>query len=484
MDNAIAALRHQTSVSAPTVALGRPPRAELGSALHLRQPAGNLRRSGLLLVAVLLTFATAVIYLWGVADADQPVDALTGWLLRAAGILQAGAAVALVARPARRLLLAAAGADVFLAVVWAVSRAIGLPFGPAPWSPWQLGTADLTCTAFELLSGLALAWLAMRPALQQTRWLVPRTALPVALAFVPTLYLGFVAKVTADVDIPAPAISNVPITPGQMATFTYCTPGQYGLAMDFYAPVAAAEHAVPVLLQIHGGVGIYGDRKDVLVFRDQIGELNAAGFAVASIDYRRAPIAAVMANQVEDAKCAVRFLRANAEALGIDPSRIGVYGHSEGGWLAAMLGLAGPPAGFETGQYLGYSSQVQAVVDEAGPTDLPRLVKEGPSWMGQLAFVLYHGHPLSTAPDNSAVDYVRPGAPPFLILQGTDDEVIPFQQSVELVQGLQVAGDSVRFVPVANGPHPLTSDSQTPTPSQLAQMVTDFFVASLHPAAD
>jgi acetyl esterase/lipase len=225
---------------------------------------------------------------------------------------------------------------------------------------------------------------------------------------------------------------------------------------------------------------MFGDRKSVLI--PPVQELTAAGFAVASIDYRRAPMV-VMASQVEDAQCAVRFLRANAAALGIDPDRIGAFGHSEGGWLSAMLGLAGPRAGAEASQYQGYSSQVQAVVDEAGPTDLPRLLQEGPMWMGQAAFVLYRGQPVSTPPDNSAVDYVRPGAPPFLIVQGTDDAVIPFQQSAELAERLQAAGDAVRLVPVQHGPHDLEAGDESPDPDQLGHLVTEFLVATLHPAA-
>jgi acetyl esterase/lipase len=147
-----------------------------------------------------------------------------------------------------------------------------------------------------------------------------------------------------------------------------------------------------------------------------------------------------------------------------------------------MLGLVGPDAGFGVGEYPDRSSQVQAVVDEAGPADLPRLLQEGPGWIGQAAFVLYRGQPVDTPPDDSAVDYVRPGAPPFLIVQGTDDEVIPFQQSAELAQHLEAAGDAVQFVLVEHGPHDLQASNQSPDAAQLGHMVTAFFVAALQPA--
>ena len=441
-----------------------------------RQPA---LRSGWLLAAALFTLTSALIYLFGAADADFALDALTGWLLVAAGLIQAGAAVALVAWPARGVSAAAIAVDALLAILWAVSRTVGLPFGPAPWSPWQLGPTDLLCTAFALFAALVLLWLVVCPAPRPSRGRAWRGVLGLLVAFVFASYLGFAAKVTAEVDIPAPPLALVHIVPGQMTTFTYCSPDPAGLAMDFYPPSVAAARPVPVLLQIHGGVGIYGDRKDVLI--PSVQELNAAGFAVASIDYRRAPMV-VMASQVEDAQCAVRFLRANAATLGIDPDRIGAFGHSEGGWLSAMLGLAGPRAGDEASQYQGVSSQVQAAVDEAGPADLPRLLQEGPIWMSQAAFVLYRGQPVSAPPDNSSVDYVRPGAPPFLIIQGTDDEVIPFQQSAELAERLRAAGDAVQFVPVQHGPHDLQDATETPAPAELGHLVTAFFVAALQPS--
>ena len=441
----------------------------------------SIPRSGPLLGAAVFTLTSGLIYVFGAARADVSVDRLIAMLLAGCGLVQVSMASGLVVRPTRRLLYGAAGSNLLLIALWAVSRGVGLPLGPAPWSPWQLGTTDLICSSFEVLAAFFVLWLLVRPVLRPTRWAALRAAFTTLLALFSATYLGFAATVTADVDVPAQPLSDVHVMPGQMTTFTYCTPDHYGLAMDFYEPSDAAQHPVPVVLQIHGGVGIYGDRKDVLI--PSVASLTEAGFAVASIDYRRAPIV-VMSNQVQDAKCAVRFLRANAAALGIDPDRFGAFGHSEGGWLSAMLGLAAPDAGFDVGEYSSYSSQVQAVVDEAGPADVPRLLAEGPAWMPQAAFVLYHGQPVTALPDNSSVDYARPDAPPFLIVQGTDDEVIPFHQSAELTERLQLAGDSVQFIAVQHGPHDLKSESETPDAGQLGQMVRRFFQATLQASFD
>jgi acetyl esterase/lipase len=95
---------------------------------------------------------------------------------------------------------------------------------------------------------------------------------------------------------------------------------------------------------------------------------------VASVNYRLAP-QYLWPAQIEDVKCAIRYLRASAATYGIDTTRIGAWGGSAGGHLVSMLGTAGPSAGYDVGQYLDQSSAVQTVVDEWGPADLT-----GPGW--------------------------------------------------------------------------------------------------------
>ena len=98
-------------------------------------------------------------------------------------------------------------------------------------------------------------------------------------------------------------------------------------------------------------------------------DLTARGYVVAAIDYRLAPQYKWPA-QIEDVKCAVRYLRTNAATYGIDPSRIGSWGESSGAHLASMLGVTDPSAGFEGKEgKLDQSTTVQVVVDMCGPTD-------------------------------------------------------------------------------------------------------------------
>lgn len=263
--------------------------------------------------------------------------------------------------------------------------------------------------------------------------------------------------------------------------------------MDLYIPPAAARSGrpAPVAIYVHGG-GIIGDRKTYglgamlanhqgALFTPLREQLNARGFVVASIDYRLPPGTPWPA-QIEDAKCAVRFLRAHAVDLGIDPNRIGVWGSSGGGQLSSLLGLAGPGAGFDRGQYRDQSSTVQAVVDMFGPADLNDFGDSAP--FGQFIVQVAFGSSNAVRRSASPITYVTSGAPPFLILQGTDDPLVRSRQTAELAQRLQTAGVPTTLIEVHGTGHTLNTPGQQPTPDELTARIIDFFTKTLERVAD
>jgi len=148
----------------------------------------------------------------------------------------------------------------------------------------------------------------------------------------------------------------------------YRTVNGTAVKMDIHFPRTMGDEPLPVVVYIHGGAWIAGDRNSDVGQLDII-RLVDNGYIAVSIDYRLAPDNRFPA-QIEDAKCAVRFLRANAEKYHLDPKKVGVFGSSAGGHLAALVGVADQSAGFDKGEYLNQSSRVQAVVDIYGPTDL------------------------------------------------------------------------------------------------------------------
>ena len=281
------------------------------------------------------------------------------------------------------------------------------------------------------------------------------------------------------------------IGPGK-TTLTYCDSGGTAQTLDVYEPGPVPTSAVPAVVYVHGGGWTGGDSSfapDSLV--GQVAStVVARGWVVVSINYRLAPRFGWPA-QIEDAKCAIRFLRANASVLHIDPRHIGAIGDSAGGQVVSLLGLAGPEAGFDVGQYPDQSSAVQSVVDLYGPSDLTSTDWEHSPVVQAVAPAIF-GTTLGPAPAGtlasaslraaSPVTYIGWDEPPFLIVQGDEDTVVPPGQSVELADRLRAAGSDPTLVMVHGAQHefvPATGGSVTPDVSQLADAASAFLIQHL-----
>jgi acetyl esterase/lipase len=278
---------------------------------------------------------------------------------------------------------------------------------------------------------------------------------------------------------PAPS-AGIRMPGSNATTVMYCTAGGVALTMNVWLPQPGATPH-PTAVFVHGGGWEKGDAGPLNRLSPVESGLLAQGFVVTSVNYRLGP-QYVWPAQIEDVKCAIRYLRANAASYGIDSTRIGVWGSSAGGHLVSMLGTAGPSAGYDVGQYLDQSSAVQAVIDEWGPTDLAAA-----GWGSAASPVITQvfgaapGQPSATLRAASPVTYVAPGDPPFLIIQGAADSTVPASQSQELAAALHSAGVPETLVMVQNAGHGLTPTGGTPTPSlsQVNQMIVDFFVSRL-----
>lgn len=460
-------------------------------------PSGRRRRGPLLLSAAAFSLGGAAVYL-AVLPAHLQANPVDGIFFGAAGIAQVLLGVRLLTRPIRRLLVAAAAVSLAVVAVWALARTTGLP-GPNPWQPLDtaIGFTDVLCAILEGIAVVLLGWAAARwpygPRVRRPVLVVLACALPLLLAVLLTVAGvafatdGFTSVTLAHGPVPA----GLPA--GRVTTVTYCSPRHTKLAMDLYAPPAGAARPSPVALYVHGGGFIFGDRKLHGLGAKQANHAGALlprlrdvltrrGFVVASIDYRMPPLTPWPA-AVEDAKCAVRFLRAHAAALGIDPGRIGAWGSSAGGTAVCLLGLAGPTAGFDQGQDADQSSAVQAVVDMFGPSDLTDFSDSEP--FARLVLRVALGGSAAARRSASPLTYVPPsgaagsGVPPFLILHGADDRGIRPRHSQELARRLRAAGMPVDLVLVKGTGHTLDTPSEQPTPDQLTQLVADFLTRTL-----
>ena len=250
----------------------------------------------------------------------------------------------------------------------------------------------------------------------------------------------------------------------------YCTTDNVNLQLDLYFP-KSFNGPTPAVIYVHGGAWTSGD-KNPGSLANGFSYLLDAGFIVGSVDYRLAPEYHFPA-MIEDVKCAIRFLRANAATYSINPDKIGAWGASAGGHLVSLLGVTDPSAGFDVGQYLDQSSRVQTVVDMFGPEDLTtRFPKVDVNLLANVfgSFSLAQGSP---------VTYITPDDPPFLILQGDADTVVPLNQSQEFYDKLTAAGVPAQLVIVHNGPHGLGAPNESPSLSELISMIVQLFEATL-----
>lgn len=255
---------------------------------------------------------------------------------------------------------------------------------------------------------------------------------------------------------------------------TYCQVEGVALTMDLYYPQAGrAPH--PVVVYVHGGGWTSGNKRRGVGLLD-LPTLLAHGYVVASIDYRLAPRWKFPA-QAEDVFCAIRYLRAHAEEMQIDPQRIGAYGSSAGGHLVSLLGTV-DEAAFPGPCPWGTSAQVQAVVNMFGPTDLTLFDLASPkNW--NLALRVFG----TDDPNDpiflraSPVTWVSPDDPPFLILHGEHDRTVPLAHAQALYARLISVGVPAELVVVKNAGHGFAPMGGPPEPSrkEISALIAAFF---------
>ncbi|MEW5938211.1 MAG: alpha/beta hydrolase [Chloroflexota bacterium] len=274
-----------------------------------------------------------------------------------------------------------------------------------------------------------------------------------------------------------PSPRPTPLQTGMvMRDVIYCSPDGQPQTMDIFFPTSGYG-PWPAIINIHGGAWVAGS-KLLIEEETDITPFVQAGFIAVSVNYRLAPQFPFPA-MIEDLKCSVRFLRAHAAQLNLDVNHIGVRGGSAGGHLAALMGTSDASAGWDTGEYLEYSSRVQAVVAINGPSNLADPSFYNP--MGDVAKELFH----ETSPSSallvaaSSTTYVTPDDPPFLIIYGEKDRVIDPKQSQMLYDALVAAGVPAQIVMVQNANHMLRpvvhAEYTIPSAEQITAMIVAFF---------
>jgi alpha-L-fucosidase 2 len=235
----------------------------------------------------------------------------------------------------------------------------------------------------------------------------------------------------------------------------FSSPGGESLKLDAYLLRDPARH--PALIFVHGGGFVGGDKKEYP--RDLLEPLMEIGFSTFSINYRLSPKHPFPA-AVDDVESAVRYLKQHAADFRIDPERLALLGPSAGGLLVSWAGAACRP-----------ENRVAAVVSMFGEHDLVLRAAEDPCSVDGRAIPRPKGGCISgglaaflgfseLTPENepklrqaSAVTHVHRDMPPYLLIHGTRDFGVPFEQSVSMQEAMRNAGADCTLIPIVGGGH-------------------------------
>ena len=236
---------------------------------------------------------------------------------------------------------------------------------------------------------------------------------------------------------------------------------EYGRAADFSlrldAHIPDGPGPFPAAIIVHGGGWVRGDRKHTV--QPLFQPLSAANFAWFSISYRLAndihagpngqntiPSALMLGGAIDDVRQAVSYVKKHAAEYRVDPDRIALIGESAGAQLASMAALKP-----------GLNGAVRAVVALYSPSDLVSLAENSPQIPDSIRRAM-KGSPfanllLAGLGDLSPINFVKANAPPFLLIHGTSDRIVPYEQSEKMCGSLRETGADCELFPVKGGGH-------------------------------
>ncbi len=234
----------------------------------------------------------------------------------------------------------------------------------------------------------------------------------------------------------------------------YASYGDVTLRLQIIKPIFPHER-MPLIVYVQGSAwrkqNIYGAIPNLC-------NMASRGYVVASVEYRDTDIAGFPA-QIEDAKAAIRFMRANAEKYAVDTDKVAIWGDSSGGHVALMVGMT--PGKFHNGLYGEHSDRVSAIVNYYGVTDIPA--------MGEYNDALDHNAPdapealLIGGPVPENIEKAKEASPlynipeeeipPILMVHGDCDGLVHIDQSIRMYHALKEAGKKVIFYKVVGADH-------------------------------
>jgi acetyl esterase len=241
------------------------------------------------------------------------------------------------------------------------------------------------------------------------------------------------------------------------------------LLMDVSVP--EGKGPFPAVIIVHGGGWIGGHRQ--FSVEPLFAPLAQAGFAWFSISYRLATDLLQFGVAVEDVQTAMSFVRTNAAKYNVDPLRIAVLGESAGAHLASLAVERSPQT-------------VAAVVAMYPPTDLVALVENARAIPESVRHMVraagMEGLIRGYLREMSPIEHIGPGLPPFLLVHGTADTVVPYDQSERMLKALKAAGNRAELITVEGGGHGLRGWERSREHANYRRSIVEWLHRTLSPA--
>ncbi len=255
----------------------------------------------------------------------------------------------------------------------------------------------------------------------------------------------------------------------------YANPDDQHLQLNVAQPKEDAGAARPAVLCIHGG-GFRAGKRDS--WNGLCKKLAEQGYVAVTVTYRLTPKYPFPA-AVEDVKTAVRWMRANAAKYHIDPDRIASLGDSAGGHLAQFLGVSGEVHRFDGPELPNFSSRVQCVINYYGPEDFTQSYGKSVDAAEVLPMFLggdvTHARPAHILA--SPLYWVTPDAAPTLLLHGTEDKYVNYEQATWMYERLKATGIDVELLTLTGAGHGFHG----PDAEKAEKAAIEFLDKHLHP---
>lgn len=261
-----------------------------------------------------------------------------------------------------------------------------------------------------------------------------------------------------------PPVRHIPSNPelaglaDVQQNIVFSSPNGQDLALTLVLPWGAKEKPAPLPLVVF----VQGSGWTAPGFGyelEQMGLYARQGFAMAMVTHRNCLEGHPYPAYLQDVKTAIRFLRSHAADYNLDKNRVAIFGTSSGGNTALLAGLTGDDPAYRTAEYPDESDAVRAVVECFGPTDILRLlggqIPEDPGFGGIFQALTQGLNVKWVMEDMSPMNHVKKGGsyPPFLLIHGNADELVPYDQLEIMYRKLLENGADARAICVDGAPH-------------------------------